>query len=119
MTERYLKLKLSGRCVSCQAGLQEDDGVHCVECVERRRRWASSEAGRASTRATARRYTQTAAGSAARRVAMARRRASRRAAGLCIACCVPVASGLRCEKCAERHSATVMRSRAKQREVIA
>lgn len=115
MTERYLRLKLAGLCVSCEAGLQEDDGVHCVECVERRRRWAASEAGKASARATAHRYTQTAAGSAARRAAMARRRAARRAAGQCIACRVPVADCLRCEKCAAVHSATVMRSRAKRR----
>jgi hypothetical protein len=111
MTSRYLRLKLAGLCVSCEAGLQEDDGVHCVECVERRAHWAASAAGKASTSATARRYTQTPAGAEYRRAAQARRRARRRAARQCIACCTPVEDRLHCLACAAVHLARVVRSR--------
>jgi hypothetical protein len=44
MRARYHRLKAARRCVNCTAGLQDDDGVMCVECVEAakesvRRRW--------------------------------------------------------------------------------
>lgn len=40
------------RCVDCNAGLQDDDGVCCVECVEKRKarskRYLQSEKGKAT-----------------------------------------------------------------------
>jgi len=30
----YMRRKLAGECVECAAGLQDDDGLRCVECAE-------------------------------------------------------------------------------------
>jgi hypothetical protein len=53
--EMYLTRKLAGVCVDCQAGLQSDDGLRCVECNERdfirQRKYLRSERGRLKTRA--------------------------------------------------------------------
>lgn len=70
---RYQERKLSGKCIDCAAGLQEDDGLRCVECEES----ATISKMRYNRSSRVRRRT--------RRI-VNKRRNERRAAGLCIAC---------------------------------
>lgn len=37
---RYYARKAARRCTDCNAGLQDGDGVTCVECTELKRQWA-------------------------------------------------------------------------------
>ncbi len=52
---RYLKRKLDSVCIDCAAGLQDDDGLRCVECAEKaatsRKVYYNTKHGRAMERA--------------------------------------------------------------------
>jgi hypothetical protein len=77
----YQHRKESGLCCDCGAGLQENDGLRCIECEARHRAWARSEKGRSVRARTAR---------------MIRERARRE--GRCIDCTAPAAPHrIRCE----------------------
>lgn len=73
------------RCVDCAAGLQDEDGVRCVECADRQRESLV-------------RYRQTDKGRTANRRILKKRRDARRAAGQCVDCPSPALPGAsRCE----------------------
>lgn len=80
----YADRKLSQRCVDCAAGLQEDDGLRCVECTAR-------------NAISARRYRE---GNGRNREyeSAKSRRLSRRSRGLCVKCDQPSSSQSMCPK---------------------
>ncbi len=79
----YATRKAAQVCVECAAGLQEEDGLHCVECNERRTE-------------TRKRYRKT-GGARLERKWQTKTRETRKAAGLCTQCPrVAVAGRVRC-----------------------
>jgi hypothetical protein len=111
---RYQQRKLDGVCVHCQAGLTDEDGIECVECVERHDRWRASDAGRASKRASDAKYHSSPAGLASNRT-RTRRRAKCRAAGICLECRAPATRGQRCDVHGAAHVARSRVYRARRR----
>ena len=79
---RYAALKAARQCVYCAAGLQEGDGITCVECTERK----------AESRA---RYEASAKGRAAERRHQRKKLARRMANGQCLSCTRPAGPGRR------------------------
>lgn len=87
--ERYAHRVANRRCVACDAGLQPDDGIRCIECAANHRAYATSERGLA-----------------VRAVQLKRRYDQRAAAGLCLSCPLPARPGRRrCESCAAQFTA--------------
>ena len=83
---RYARRVAERRCVKCNAGLQPEDGVRCVECVDR-------AAG------IDHRYKHSAKGRATNAVKQRRWRADAKAAGRCCVCLLPAAPGrVRCDR---------------------
>lgn len=101
--ERYLERKLSGRCIHCNAGLGDDDGLTCVECTEARSRWSATESGKRSSREAQRRYLQTERGKESNRAKSRRYRAKAIARGTCLQCSERATRGLLCEKHGAAH----------------
>lgn len=89
--EVYAARVAARRCVRCNAGLQELDGVRCVECTER-------------DRATDYKYKASSHGRAQYAVRQRRWRADARVAGRCADCLAPAAPGRR--RCEEHLAAT-------------
>lgn len=81
---RYEQRKAARHCVDCAAGLQETDGLRCLECHETKLRCAKVY------RATERAHRLDANRQAAKY-------ARRRAAGLCVDCGAPAEGRARCE----------------------
>jgi hypothetical protein len=88
--ELYTSRKLAQQCVDCAAGLQDDDGLRCVECEDRNR--------------AAKKVSRNRDGRAVEKAYERKTRAARRANGLCSGCSEPAAAGKsRCEKHLELH----------------
>lgn len=85
---RYQRLKAERKCIRCAAGLQEADGVECVECAD---------AHRARVLARA----KTKAGKRTRARIAKRLRTRRKREGLCIWCKRPARPGT--GKCDRHH----------------
>jgi len=82
---QYYERKAARLCVFCQAGLQETDGVTCLECREKHARWRSLVKGKKSRQRASRRRLQ-----------------HRRELGLCLTCAAPAAAPhVRCVPCLE------------------
>lgn len=113
---RCQQRKLDGVCVHCRAGLTDEDGIECVECVERHDRWLASDAGRESKRASDAKYRASPAGRANCRVRAARRRAKCRADGICLECRAPATRGQRCDVHGAAHVARSRAYRARRKE---
>ena len=105
---RYQRLKAARKCIRCAAGLQDADGVECLECAEEHR-------DRVDARA------QTRAGKRARARIAHRLRERRKSLGLCVWCLRAARPGT--TKC-EHHHHTSKVSRAdyldrKERDAMA
>lgn len=101
----YATRKLAGLCIDCAAGLQEDDGLRCMECAELERLYA-------------RRYRAN-GGQTRENVKAKARRIERQGAGLCAWCRSPVVPGsVLCHGHALSRSKTRARLRAAKRAGI-
>ncbi len=104
---RYERRKLEQRCIDCDAGLQEDDGLRCVECAEsateaKRKYWAS--------------------GKPCERTAAWHRAdyAQRKAIGVCLHCSKPAApGGVMCSTHRAEASARSVASKRRRKQGIA
>lgn len=86
---RYARLKAERRCVDCTAGLQDDDGVQCVECRDKRNDAHARNGKRyleTAREGLRRRYAKDPVAAAAR---MREYKLRRKLAGLCAQCVLP------------------------------
>jgi hypothetical protein len=92
---RREQLKAEGRCIDCSAGLQETDGVRCVECHERNAdasvQYGQTERGKSKRAqwALRRYYANHEQSKALRRLRYERRKI----AGICLDCSFPAVDG--------------------------
>lgn len=81
---RYYARKAARLCVDCEAGLQDEDGVRCLECRERHARYLKTQAGRAMRAGVDRRFR--AQNRAAYNASKRSRYERHKLAGLCVWC---------------------------------
>ncbi len=119
--ERYRARKAARRCVTCEAGLQDEDGVRCVECSERHAArsavWYKSPRGRRA-RGEARRE-RYAANRDVIAAAVRERYLANKIAGRCVRCSAPALDdSVRCGPCRDlsraRARETQRRARARR-----
>jgi hypothetical protein len=93
LRSRYQRLKAERRCVDCTAGLQDGDGVRCIECAEESRAAHARYAARYPSRLRKRNREKYRARYEREREEMAARmrewRMARKATGLCMLCIQP------------------------------